>query len=74
MCEAVQSVRVNILARRETRKVLKEGFPDITEDRCPHFDVVVVAYMPNEKDIIARQVRYFLRELDYPVSKLSVSL
>ncbi|KAK0546536.1 hypothetical protein OC846_002272 [Tilletia horrida] len=72
--EAIQSIRPNVLARRARRKAAVEGFPDLTERTCPPVDVVLVAYLPNEKDIILRQMRYVLRELDYPVSRLNINI
>lgn len=62
------------MARRARRKAAKEGFPDLPDHNCPPIDVVLVAYLPNEKDIILRQLRYVLRELDYPTSKLHINI
>ncbi|PWN53097.1 hypothetical protein IE53DRAFT_400807 [Violaceomyces palustris] len=72
--EAVQSIRPNVLARRARRKAAKEGFPDLDEKNCPPIDIVLVAYLPNEKDIIIRQMRYALREVDYPSSRLFLNV
>ncbi|KAK0527838.1 hypothetical protein OC835_004854 [Tilletia horrida] len=70
LAEAVSSVRPNVVARRVMRKAEKEGFPDLPEEKCPRIDVVFVAYLPNEKDIILRQIRYAIRQQNYPSSKL----
>lgn len=72
--EAVASIRPNILARRARRKANKEGFPDLPNEKCPPIDIVMVAYLPNEQDIICRQARYFLREIDYPKDKLFINV
>ncbi|CAO1624958.1 unnamed protein product [Sympodiomycopsis kandeliae] len=74
LTEALQSIRPNVLARRSRRKAKKEGFPDFPDSKCPHMDIVMVAYLPNEQDIICRQAKYFLRELDYPANKLTINL
>lgn len=47
--EAIHSIGPNVKARRERRKAAKEGFPDLPDHKCPHIDVVLVAYLPNEK-------------------------
>lgn len=74
MTEAIQSIRPNVMARRERRKALKQGFPDLPDKECPHIDLVLVAYLPNEKDIILRQVRYCLRQIDYPADRLHINV
>ncbi|KAE8214799.1 hypothetical protein CF327_g1843 [Tilletia walkeri] len=70
LAEAISSVRPSVIARRVMRKAEKEGFPDMPEEKCPRIDVVFVAYLPNEKDIILRQIRYAIRQTKYPSSKL----
>lgn len=40
----------------------------------PFIDLVIVAYLPNEKDIIKNQVLYALEELIYPREKLRINL
>ena len=40
----------------------------------PVIDMVIVAYLPNEKDIIRNQVLYACEELMYPKEKLRVNL
>lgn len=71
--EAMQSIRPSIKARREMRKAEKEGWEK--EDLVwPHIDVVLVAYLPNEQEIIMRQVRYALTKIDYPHDKLTINV
>ncbi|CEH18050.1 hypothetical protein CBOM_04480 [Ceraceosorus bombacis] len=71
--EAVHSIRPAILARRARRKAEKEGFTDLAREKdCPFFDIVVVAYLPNEADIILKQMRYIIRELRYPASRFNL--
>ena len=69
----MQSIRPSIKARREMRKAEKEGWEK--EDLVwPHIDVVLVAYLPNEQEIIMRQVRYALTKIDYPHDKLTINV
>ncbi|PWN42875.1 hypothetical protein IE81DRAFT_289570, partial [Ceraceosorus guamensis] len=71
--EAVHSIRPAILARRARRKAEKEGFPDLAREKdCPFFDIVVVAYLPNEADIILKQMRYIIRQLRYSASRFNL--
>ncbi|KAI3476251.1 hypothetical protein L1887_62169 [Cichorium endivia] len=63
--EALQSVRPSVKARRAFRKAAKEGWGETEGGKqWPRIDVVLVAYLPNEKDIIMRQLRYALREIN----------
>lgn len=48
-------------------------FPSADED-LPMLDMVMVAYLPNEKDIVWGQVMYALEELAYPKHKLRINL
>lgn len=38
-------------------------------DDLPFMEMVMVAYLPNEKDIVEQQVMYALEELQYPGHK-----
>ena len=73
--EAMQSIRTSVKSRRAQRKALKEGWGE-TENghEWPAIDVVLVAYLPNEQEIIMRQVRYALREINYPTNKLTINV
>ena len=73
--EAMQSIRPSIKARRDTRQALKDPqYWDKFEHEWPAIDVVLVAYLPNEQEIIMRQVRYALREINYPTDKLTINV
>lgn len=48
-------------------------FPSADDD-LPTMDMVMVAYLPNEKDIVYGQVMYALEELVYPRHKLRISM
>jgi hypothetical protein len=50
-----------------------EGFPTRNEDDLPTMNMVMVAYLPNEKDIVIGQLMYALEELVYPKEKLRIS-
>lgn len=75
LTEALQSIQSNVKARREVRKAAKtEDYPPVDAKKCPHIDVVLVAYLPNEQDIILSQAKYAARELHYPKSKFTVNV
>jgi cellulose synthase/poly-beta-1,6-N-acetylglucosamine synthase-like glycosyltransferase len=75
LTEALHSVQPNVQARRENRKAAKiEDYPAVDAKKCPHIDVVLVAYLPNEQDIILSQAKYAARELNYPKSKFTVNV
>ena len=40
----------------------------------PSLSLVIVAYLPNEQDIVMQQVRYAVREIVYPSDKYTVYL
>ena len=73
--EAMQSIRPSVKARRAVRKTAKEGWGETEDGKpWPKIDIVLVAYLPNEQDIIMRQIRYALREINYPADKLMINL
>ena len=62
-------------ARRRAIELEENGgkFPSPDED-TPIIDLVIVAFLPNERDIVKDQVLYALEELVYPAEKLRVNL
>lgn len=62
-------------ARKAAIKVDQGGgkFPT-SEEKLPVMDMVMVAYLPNEKDIVVGQIMYALEELVYPADKLRINL
>ena len=44
------------------------------DDKLPIIDIVIVAYLPNERDIVKDQVLYALEELVYPDDKIRINL
>lgn len=77
-CTVIEAF-LGISPLRESRKAADEvdqnnnQFPT-PDDELPIIDLVIVAYLPNEQDIVKDQVCYALDELVYPRSKLRVNL
>lgn len=61
-------------ARRAIRRLRETGQFPTPDDKLPSLDIVIVAYLPNEKDIIKKQIRYALREIVYPKEKITVNV
>jgi hypothetical protein len=78
MCTVIEAF-LGISPLRESRKAAIEvdqnnnQFPT-PDDKLPIIDIVIVAYLPNEQDIVKDQVCYALDELVYPRNKLRVNL
>ncbi|OKL55918.1 hypothetical protein UA08_08825 [Talaromyces atroroseus] len=62
-------------AKRALDKVAKNNwqFPSAESD-LPKLDIIVVAYLPNEQDIVMDRVKYLLDEIVYPRDKFRVNL
>ncbi|GAC92679.1 glycosyl transferase [Pseudozyma hubeiensis SY62] len=72
--EAMQSIRPSINARKAWRHAKVHGFKLDEGQEWPFIDVVLVAYLPNEQEIIMRQVKYALRELNYPKHRMTINV
>jgi hypothetical protein len=78
MCTVIEAF-LGISPLRESRKAAIEvdqnnnQFPT-PDDKLPIIDIVIVAYLPNEQDIVKEQVCYALDELVYPRDKLRIHL
>jgi hypothetical protein len=78
MCTVIEAF-LGISPLRESRKAAIEvdqnnnQFPT-PDDKLPIIDIVIVAYLPNEQDIVKDQVCYALDELIYPRDKLRIHL
>ncbi|PWY98504.1 hypothetical protein BCV70DRAFT_33167 [Testicularia cyperi] len=72
--EAMQSIRPSVNARKAFRHAKAHGFKLEDGQEWPHIDVVLVAYLPNEQEIIMRQVKYALREINYPKNKMTINV
>ncbi len=62
-------------ARKESFKIEGNGgrFPT-PEEELPMLDLLIVAYLPNEKDIVKDQLHYALDNLAYPKNKIRINL
>ncbi|SOV04797.1 related to glycosyl transferase, group 2 family protein [Ustilago sp. UG-2017a] len=72
--EAMQSVRPAINARKAWRHAKVHGFKLNQGQGWPLVNVVLAAYLPNEQDIIMRQARYALRELNYAPHRMTINV
>lgn len=78
MCTVIEAF-LGISPLREARQAAYEvdqngsQFPT-PDDKLPIIDIVIVAYLPNEQDIVKDQVCYALDELVYPRNKLRINL
>jgi hypothetical protein len=72
--EAAFSIQPQADARQAVQDVEAKGwiFPT-PDDALDTLDIVIVAYLPNERDIILGRVRYFLNELAYPRDKFHIN-
>jgi hypothetical protein len=60
-------------AQAAAEKAQDGKFPTESEEDLPTMNMVMVAYLPNEKDIVVGQLMYALEELVYPKEKLQIS-
>jgi hypothetical protein len=60
-------------ARKAADKVDATGLFPSPDEKLPTMDLVMVAYLPNEQDIVVQQIMYALEELQYPKEKLRIS-
>jgi hypothetical protein len=60
-------------AQAAAEKAQDGKFPTASEQDLPTMNMVMVAYLPNEKDIVVGQLMYALEELVYPKEKLQIS-
>ena len=72
--EAIHSIRPTIIARRDMRQEAKKPWTPPDGQDWPHIDVVLVAYLPNEEEIIMKQARYALSRIDYPAGYMTLNI
>jgi cellulose synthase/poly-beta-1,6-N-acetylglucosamine synthase-like glycosyltransferase len=72
--EAIHSLRPTIEARRDMRQEQKQSWTPPKGQDWPHIDVVLVAYLPNEEEIIMKQARYALSRIDYPSTHMTLNI
>ncbi|KAH7072661.1 N-acetylglucosaminyltransferas-like protein [Paraphoma chrysanthemicola] len=64
---------------REARKIItqaqeKEWLFPTSNNNLPILDIIIVAYLPNEKDIIMDRAIYALEQIDYPSEKIRINV
>ena len=70
---------MSITPCREARKVVTQAeekgwlFPT-AHSKLPILDLIIVAYLPNERDIIVDRAIYALEQLDYPQDKIRINV
>lgn len=70
---------MSITPCREARKVVTQAeekgwlFPT-AHSKLPILDLIIVAYLPNERDIIVDRAIYALEQLDYPQDKIRINI
>ncbi|KAJ3052593.1 hypothetical protein HK097_005996 [Rhizophlyctis rosea] len=66
-------IKPEAVMKSETTPTLLRGTQTFTStSQYPTIDIILVAYLPNEKDIIVSQLRQFATGLSYPRDKLRV--
>jgi hypothetical protein len=77
--EAVLSISVTREARLRVTKVAAMDFKPgmqpwpTPDDQLPILDLIIVAYLPNEKDIIMDRVNYLCTKIVYPVDRIRIN-
>lgn len=73
--EAIMSITPCRDARKALTKVKKNNWVFPTpEPLLPFLDLVTVAYLPNEKDIIMDRIRYAVDEIVYPRDRIRINI
>ena len=78
MCSVIEAF-LGISPVREARAAaikaqLNGGKFPTPDEKLPILDLIIVAYLPNEQDIVKDQVLYALEEIVYPRDKLRINL
>lgn len=73
--EALESIGPEKEARKAVRNIAAKGwkFPTPDSDLLV-LDLVIVAYLPNEKDIILSRIHYALNKIVYPKDKIRINI
>jgi len=73
--EACLSLTPNEEARKALKKVEQHNWIFPTSDKdVPVIDIMIVAYLPNEKDIILDRTLYAVQKIVYPREKLRINI
>jgi len=69
------SLKPNRIARQALDEVEKNGWKFPTpDDHLLTMDLVIVAYLPNEQDIIMDRIQYALENIMYPEDKIRINV
>ncbi|KAF2657855.1 glycosyltransferase family 2 protein [Lophiostoma macrostomum CBS 122681] len=77
--EAVLSIAATRESRNRVNKVAGNDFKSgsgpwpTPDDQLPILDLIIVAYLPNERDIIMDRVEYLCTKIVYPVDRIRVN-
>jgi len=73
--EACLAITPNEQARKAIKKVADNNWIFPTNDKdIPIIDIVIVAYLPNEQDIIVDRTLYAVQQLVYPTNRLRINI
>jgi hypothetical protein len=73
--EACLAITPNEQARKAVKKVAEHNWVFPTKDEeVPIIDIVIVAYLPNEQDIIVDRTLYAVQQLVYPTDRLRINI
>lgn len=73
--EAFMSITPCKEARKDVEKLQQNKFVFPTpDDKLPILDLLIVAYLPNEKDIIMGRVFYALERIVYPKERIRINV
>lgn len=77
--EAVLSISATREARNRVTKIAANDFKPgsqpwpTPDDQLPILDLIIVAYLPNERDIIMDRVNYLCTQIAYPVDRIRIN-
>ncbi|KAK6604168.1 hypothetical protein H4I95_06071 [Botrytis cinerea] len=73
--EAFMSMEPSREARLTVTKAAEKGWKFATpDDDLLIVDIVIVAYLPNEQDIIMDRINYACQKLEYPTDKIRINI
>jgi cellulose synthase/poly-beta-1,6-N-acetylglucosamine synthase-like glycosyltransferase len=77
--EAVLSISATREARNRVTKIAANNFKSgsqpwpTPDDQLPLLDLIIVAYLPNERDIITDRINYLCTQIVYPVDRIRIN-
>ena len=73
--EALLGLEKTSKDRRKREAIANNGWNFPTPDKdLPTIDLVIVAYLPNEQEIIKEQTMYALEQIRYPANKITINI